>query len=108
MKLTKITLNKLTDTPVPGDKKPSHNLVASDEKYENKAIAGSLWLKKGPTGNFLSGEMKKARTADDGKTYDGYVIITEREWNEYQSLKNNTVDVGGYTGEVANVDEINF
>lgn len=98
---TKITLNKLTDAPVPGDKKPSHNLVASDNNFQNKAIVGSLWLKQGQNGNFLSGEMKKNKTYE-GKEYDGYVIITEKEWNEYQTLKSSpSVKVGGYTGEVA-------
>lgn len=110
IKLTKITLNKLVDTPVVGDKKPSHNLVASDENYQNKTSVGSFWFKSGTNGNFLSGEMKKPRV-HEGKEYDGYVIITEKEWNEYQSLKNGVatpVQVGGYTGEVANTADIPF
>lgn len=110
MKLTKITLNKLVDTPVAGDKKPSHNLVASDERYENKTSVGSFWLKQGQNGNFLSGELKKSRTYE-GKEYDGYVIITEKEWNEYQDLKKRVakpVQVGGYTGEVKDISEIDF
>ncbi len=110
IKLTKITLNKLVDTPVVGDKKPSHNLVASDEKYENKTSVGSFWFKSGANGNFLSGEMKKARSFE-GKEYDGYVIITEKEWDEYQSLKasnTSTVAGKGYDGSVASTEEIDF
>lgn len=106
IKLTKITLNKLVDTPVAGDKKPSHNLVASDDKFENKTSVGSFWFKQGANGNFLSGELKKSRT-HEGKEYDGYVIITEKEWDEYQTLKaSNTVEGKGYTGEVTSLDEI--
>lgn len=110
MKLTKITLNKLVDTPIVGDKKPSHNLVASDENYGNKTSVGSFWFKSGTNGNFLSGELKKPRV-HEGKEYDGYVIITEKEWNEYQSLKGgNTlaVEIGGYTGEVVDTSAIDF
>jgi hypothetical protein len=110
MKLTKITIQKLTDVPAPDSKKPTHNLVAADEKFENKTTVASLWTKESQYGKFLSGEMKKNRSYE-GKDYDGYVIITENEWEEYQSLKNNNkVKSSGFdpsTGEV-NTDEIDF
>lgn len=110
MKLINITLNKIVDTPVAGDKNPSHRLVASDEKYENKTTIGSMWLKSGQNGNFLSGSLSKTRTGTDGKEYQGYVLITEKEWNEYQELKNKTTKVegGGFSGEVSDVSEIDF
>ena len=52
--LTKISLKKLTDTPEVDGKMPSHAIVASDDKYENKTQVGKLWLKSGQYGNFLS------------------------------------------------------
>jgi len=102
MALTKITLNKLVDTPVAGDKMASHAIVASDENYQNKVIVGKLWLKKGERGNFLSGELSKPFTKDDGTVLDGYVLLTQREYN---ALKGGTPDVS--MGE-AKVDEIDF
>lgn len=110
MKLNKITVSKVQDQGEANSKRPTHNLVASDDKFENKTIVGSFWTKESTYGKFLSGDMKKSRSFE-GKDYDGYVIITEKEWNEYQTLKGTgspAVQVGGYTGEVANVDEIDF
>lgn len=102
--LTKITLAKLVDTPIAGDKKPSHAIVASDSNYQNKTTIGKLWLKSGERGNFLSGQLDVERE-HEGKVYDGYVIITQKEYNK---LKNPSVEVGGYTGEVADINEIDF
>ena len=114
MKLNKITVSKVQDSGEVNSKRPTHNLVASDEKFENKTIVGSFWTKESTYGKFLSGDMKKSRSFE-GKDYDGYVIITEKEWDEYQSLKNSAsvsrekmVEPSGYTGEVANVDLIDF
>lgn len=95
---------------------PTHDIVASDEKYENKVTVGSLWTrvaqsKDGQDYKFLSGTLQKSRT-HEGKEYDGYVIITEKEYAEYMDLKAKTilpsVQVGGYTGEVTNVEDIPF
>ncbi len=110
MKLNKITVSKVQDSGEVNSKRPTHNLVASDDKFENKTIVGSFWTKESTYGKFLSGDMKKSRSFE-GKEYDGYVIITEKEWNEYQSLKGgNTpaVQVGGYTGEVSDTSAIDF
>lgn len=110
IKFTKITVSKVQDSGEVNSKRPTHNLVASDDKFENKTIVGSFWTKESTYGKFLSGDMKKPRT-HDGKYYDGYVIITEKEWDEYQALKNggqSVPAVGGYDGAVANVDEIDF
>lgn len=108
--LKNITINKKKE--VKAATHPTHDLVASDEKYENKTTVGAMWTRvaKDAQGNdykFLSGTLSKPRT-HEGKDYDGYVIITEREWNEYQSLKNGSPAVGGYAGEVADINEIDF
>ena len=108
IKLTNVSVAKVQDSGEVNSKRPTHNLVAADEKYENKTVVASFWTKEGQYGKFLSGSMKKSRTSDDGKEYDGYVIITEREWDEYQSLKKGEVKTGGYTGEVADTSEIDF
>lgn len=92
---------------------PTHDIIASDEKYENKATVGSMWTrvakdKQGVDYKFLSGTLSKTRT-HEGKVYQGYVIITEKEYSEYQTLKNGPkVEGEGYTGEVSNVDDIPF
>lgn len=115
MKLNKITVSKVQDSGEVNSKRPTHNLVASDDKFENKTIVGSFWTKESQYGKFLSGDMKKSRT-HEGKDYDGYVIITEKEWDEYQTLKaSNTptvegkgIDVTEFTGAVANTQDIPF
>lgn len=88
--LKNITINKRKE--VKAATHPTHDIVASDENYQNKAIVGAMWTRtaKDEMGNdykFLSGTFSKTRT-HEGKEYDGYVLITEKEWNEYQSLKN--------------------
>ncbi len=96
---TKISLKKIVDTPVAGDKMPSHAIIASDETYQNKVTVGKLWFKKGDYGNYLSGELSKNQTGKDGKEYKGYVIITQ---DEYDSLKGKSepINVQVGTGEV--------
>lgn len=111
MKLTNITLNKIVDTPQAGDKNPSHRLVASDEKYQNKTTVGAMWLKTGQNGNFLSGSFSKTSTGTDGKEYQGYVLVTEKEYAEYLDLKAGVtpkVEGRGYTGEVTDTSATDF
>lgn len=100
--LNKISIQKVQDTPEVGSKKPTHNLVASNDKYENKTIIGKLWVKEGQYGKFLSGELSKARTYE-GKEYDGYVILTQKE---YDSLKG--TPSSDDTGEVKDLSDIPF
>lgn len=101
--LKNITINKRKE--VKAATHPTHDLVASDEKYENKAIVGAMWTRvaRDDMGNeykFLSGTLSKSRT-HEGKEYDGYVLITEKEYNEYQTLKlSPSVKVGGYEGKI--------
>lgn len=120
--MTKIFTNMLKNITITKKKEvkaathPTHDLVASDEKYENKTIVGAMWTRvaKDSQGNdykFLSGTLSKTRTGTDGKEYQGYVLITEKEWNEYQTLKGSNqkpVEVGGYTGEINNIEDIPF
>lgn len=113
--LKNITINKRFEVKAPTH--PTHDLVASDEKYENKVIVGSLWTrvaqdKQGNDYKFLSGTLSKTRTGTDGKEYEGYVVITEKEYTEYLSLKQkptpSDVTPQGYAGEVTNVEDIPF
>lgn len=97
---------------------PTHDIVASDEKYENKVVVGAMWTRvtKDNEGNdykFLSGTLAKDRKGTDGKDYDGYVIITEKEYQEYQFLKTGAKTEGMSekvedTGEVKNIEDIPF
>lgn len=102
--LTKITLKKLIDSPVAGDKMPSHAIIAADENYQHKTTVGKLWLKKGDMGNYLSGELSKPYQKEGGEMLDGYVIITRKE---YDSLKNPSPSQED-TGEAKNIDDIPF
>ena len=78
--LKNITINKRKE--VKAATYPTHDIVASDENYQNKAIVGAMWTRvaKDEMGNdykFLSGTFSKTRI-HEGKEYDGYVLITER------------------------------
>lgn len=107
--LTKISLKKLSDNPQAGDKAPCHSIVACDDKYENKTTVGKLWLKKGDYGNYLSGQLDVDRDYE-GKHYEGYVILSTKE---YKELLSKVVEPRGYdgkidTGEVKNINTIPF
>lgn len=86
---------------------PTHDIVASDEKYENKTVVGSLWTRVTQEGTkFLSGNFAKNRTGADGKKYKGYVLISQDEYEELVNGQLPKVKVD--TGEVANIEEIDF
>lgn len=99
---------------------PTHDIVASDEKYENKTEVGAMWTRvttdnEGNQYKFLSGTLSKERKGTDGKDYDGYVLITEKDYREYQNLKlqnqatvDKMVEPREDTGEVANIEDIPF
>lgn len=83
-KLTKITISKRKDGSDP--KRPTHDIVAADDNYNNKTVIGSLWTRVTQDGNkFLSGQLQSARKTVDGKEFDGYVILTQREYDELKS-----------------------
>ena len=114
MIFTNISLKKLVDTPVAGDKIPSHAIVASDDKYEHKTTVGKLWLKEYDGQKYLSGSLNKENRKYQKK--DGtegeekaYIIISK---DEYDKLTSPSVKVGGYEGEIgtgeAPVEEIPF
>ena len=90
--LKNITISRVYD--VKSEKMPTHNIIALDSNYENKTFVGALWTKmaKDKNGNdykFLSGSLQKERKAEDGKVFEGYVLVTEKEYAEYMALKNN-------------------
>lgn len=109
---TNISLKKLVDTPVAGDKIPSHAIVASDDKYENKTTIGKVWLKEYDGQKFLSGSLNK-----ENRTYqkkDGtqgeekaYIVISRDEYDELLASKR-SVEPKGYTGELADTSDIPF
>jgi len=62
------------------------NRKISTKIGDNFIQIGSGWVKNDKNGNpFISGQLKNEFVKDDGMVYDGYVIITERE---YKHLKN--------------------
>lgn len=94
---------------------PTHDLVASDEKYENKVKVGSIWTRtaKGDDGTdykFLSGSLSNERN-HEGTFYEGYVLITEKEYRELKGVTNHeTVKTSRYDVTVGEVktDDVPF
>lgn len=112
MIFTNISLKKLVDTPVAGDKMPSHAIVASDDKYENKTTVGKMWLKEYDGQKYLSGGLNKENRKYQKK--DGtqgeekaYVIISRDEYEQLTSTQPK-VEPKGYTGEASDYDNIPF
>ena len=112
MILTNISLSKLVDTPVAGDKMPSHAIVASDSEYKNKTTIGKMWLKEYDGSKYLSGSLNKVNRTYQKK--DGtqgeekaFVIIT---LDEYTKLTSPQVIPSGYKAETgeANINDIPF
>lgn len=110
MIFTNISLKKLVDTPVAGDKMPSHAIIASDDKYENKTTIGKCWLKEYDGSKYLSGSLNKENRKYQKK--DGtegqelaYVIISR---DEYNKLVSPSVQGAGFTGEVEDFSAIDF
>lgn len=112
--LINISLKKLVDTPVAGDKVPSHAIVASDEKYENKTTIGKMWLKEYDGQKYLSGGLNKENRKFQKK--DGtegvekaYVIITRDEYDKLKSapVEGKGIDMSEFTGE-AKTEDIPF
>lgn len=116
-----VTISKVTDGGV--GKMPSHNLVVTDEKYENKKTVGSLWTKESTYGKFLSGKMNDPRsyTNKEGNevALPGYVIVREDELAELMAKADNKHAVNDETAkkifdkpltptEQINMDEIPF
>lgn len=90
MKIWKnITVSKATDGGVES-KLPTHRLVVTDEKYQNKTDVGSFWTREGNYGKFLSGKMGDARSYTNKEgikvNVPGYVIVREDELNELLAL----------------------
>ncbi len=53
----------------------------------NTVQIASIWLRDSEQGKFFSGTMKNEYKKDDGTVYDGYVIISEKEYKELESLR---------------------
>jgi len=85
-----ISISKLTDQPTVDSKTPTHSINISDEKYQNKNKAGSLWTREGQYGKFLSGTLQVSGSYKDKegniKLREGYSIISD-EYLEFL-LKN--------------------
>lgn len=112
MIFTNISLKKLVDTPVAGDKMPSHAIVASDDKYENKTTVGKMWLKEYDGQKYLSGGLNKENKKypkKDGSHGEerAYILITRDEYEELIASKSQ-VKGNGYNGEVADTTDIPF
>lgn len=70
-------------------KQPQYLMKSKLEDGKTINIA-SLWLREAPGAigsKFFSGLMRNEFKKDDGTVYDGYVIISEKEYNELLSLK---------------------
>lgn len=95
--LVNITIHKRKE--VKAATHPTHDLVASDEKYENKVNVGSMWTRVTQDNQkFLSGTLSKKRT-HDGVEYPGYILISTKEYDELLAGKTPVAKVVVNNGE---------
>lgn len=87
-----LTITKISDHGGT-EKTPTHALVVTDEKFQNKKTVGKLWTKTGEYGKFLTGSMSDDFTKTDGTFFSGYRIISLEEYN--QLTGGATVDTEG-------------
>ena len=102
-----ISISKLQDTAEVNSKLPTHTLNISDEKFQNKNKAGSLWTKEGQYGKFLSGTLQNAGSYKDkegnNKERTGYSIISDEYLNFLLNKQSIEVEPKGLDN-----DEIDF
>ncbi len=76
-KYKQITITKISDHGGT-EKTPTHAIVCRDEAG-GKVTVGKLWTKTSDHGKFLSGLMSDDYTNSEGKTYDGYCIVSLKD-----------------------------
>lgn len=72
---------------------PTHAIVVSDDKYQNKKTVGKLWTKTSTNGKFLAGVMAnpyvgKSKVTGLDVDYTGWCIVAEDELNELMAIVN--------------------
>lgn len=93
MKITRYTslaLFKSKDAPEKANEKnPYYDLSAKENKDATvKIYPGKFWFKQTESGlNYFSGSMSEARTWE-GKTYEGYVIVSVKELDALEEKVN--------------------
>lgn len=60
---------------------PQYDMLGKDEQG-NKFRLASIWLKDHNGKKYYSGQMKDEYTNSEGKTYDGFVIISQAEYKK--------------------------
>lgn len=71
---------------------PQYRMIGKPDgadKEEKSVDLAGLWIKEHNGNKYYSGKMKGAFTKDDGTKLEGYVIITERE---YEKLTSGDID----------------
>lgn len=99
-----VSLKKINDAPEANGKMPSHILVGATADFKEKVDVGTLWLKKGEYGNYLSGTMKTPRTADSGVAYKGYSIVDTEELDALEAKLNSLLQKS--PEKVQSIDEV--
>lgn len=114
MKITRYTnlaLFKSKDAPSEANQKlPYFEMTAKVKDTDTKIYPAKFWYKQSESGlNYFSGNMAEPRTYE-GKEYDGYVIVSIKELDALEAKVNEipSVQTGGFTGEVASIDDIPF
>lgn len=65
-------------------KTPTHRIVVAEDDYKNKQGVGKLWTKESQYGKFLSGQLDKNWTTQDGKEFSGYSIVSDEALDELE------------------------
>lgn len=101
-----ITITKISDHGGT-EKTPTHAIVLLDEKHQNKKTVGKLWTKTSEYGKYLSGQMQDEFTNNEGRVFDGYVIITKAEYKELTGSDNLGVSLSSEDKAKMEADHIN-
>ena len=89
------------------DPQPGYRMVAKDEAGKELKL-GSVWIKEhtgkeGKVTKYYSGQMKDEFVKEDGSKFEGYVIITQ---TEYDALKAGVTQE--VKGDVIDPEEVPF
>ena len=78
---------------------PGYNMVGKDEAG-NKLNLAAVWVKDYKDTKYYSGQMKEEFIKEDGTKIEGYVIITQTEYDELKGVKKEEVKEEYPTDEI--------
>lgn len=87
---------------------PSHYMIGKDinaKKEDKSNTLASIWLNKSAKGlEYFSGVMKDEFTSKEGTYYDGFVILSKREYDRLVELSTASLKKGKTEEEITPID----